>query len=166
MGALLKNLSRVPWGDLLDARQRPASGIPPLLSRVAYGDGSTALAAVDELGEALCSLGFVVGEATAPAVPFLLDLLGAPHVRHRAAIAQLLEDIHGADQWHASAAAAGGRGDPVLRERAAWEAASRAAVRAGRPTVEALAGAVPSAETDAARSLLRAMDGVRPFPAL
>lgn len=165
MGSPLRGVSAVRWRELRDARGAPADGIPPLLSRVAYGGEDTARQAIDELGDMVCALGFVVGEATAEAVPFLVELAGAPHVPCTAELLHLLESVCRADAWHASAAAAGGRQGTASGERPGWEAASLAAVRAGRPVVEALAGSVRPEESGAARALLAAMDGARPFPA-
>lgn len=65
MGSVLKGVSGVRRGELSDAQQRPAVGIPSLLSRIAYGGEDTARLAIDELGDLVCALGFVVGEATA-----------------------------------------------------------------------------------------------------
>ncbi|MFK8844367.1 hypothetical protein [Streptomyces sp. Ac-502] len=50
------------------------------------------------------------------------------------------------------------------REQPGWEAAARAAVRAGRPLVAGLALSVRPEEAEPARRLLRAMDEVPPFP--
>ncbi len=78
MGSLLKGVSRIRWGELRDAAEAPAVGIPSLLSRIAHADEVTARLAIDELGESVCALGCVVGEVTATTVPFLLELVGAP----------------------------------------------------------------------------------------
>jgi len=165
MGRLLKGIPGVRWGDLRDARHAPAGEIPPLLSRVAYGGVETALAALDELGDRICGLGFVVGEVTAATVPFLLELAAAPRLTCRAELLELLGNIVRADQWHSAAAAAGGGpGRPSYAEQLDWEVASRAAVLAGRPTAETLAASVRPEEAGAARELLRAMDEARPFP--
>jgi hypothetical protein len=166
MGSPLKGVSRVRWGELRDADGAPAAGIPALLSRIAYGDDETAVLALDELGDRVCSLGFVVGEATAATVPFLLELAGAPtpFVPCKAELLELLENIVRTEQWHSCAAAAGGPRRVNYQEQPGWEVASRAAVLAGRPVAEALALSVRPEEAVAARSLLRAMDGIRPFP--
>ncbi|MEU2506440.1 hypothetical protein ABZ621_17255 [Streptomyces sp. NPDC007863] len=71
MGSLLRSVFTVRWGELRDATGAGAGGIPPLLSRIAYGDEDTTRVAIDDLGDAVCALGFIVGEATAPTVPFL-----------------------------------------------------------------------------------------------
>ncbi|WP_405435581.1 hypothetical protein [Streptomyces anulatus] len=92
MGSLLRSVSGVRWGELRDATGAAAGGIPSLLSRIAYGDEDTARIAVDDLGDAICALGFVVGEATAPTVPFLLELAGSAHVACGAELLDLLGD--------------------------------------------------------------------------
>ncbi|MEU4094599.1 hypothetical protein [Streptomyces sp. NPDC026673] len=166
MGSLLTGVSRIRWGALRDALGAPAGSVPPLLSRIAYGDAGTGRAAVDELGDAVCALGFVVGEATAPTVPFLLELIAAPHQSCTAEVLELLERILRTDTWHASAAAAGRPEHGAFRQQPLWEVASRAAVNAGRPVVEVVAGSIRPDEAEAARRLLRAMDEVRPFPEL
>ncbi|MFD9484142.1 hypothetical protein ACFWBX_09080 [Streptomyces sp. NPDC059991] len=165
MGSLLKGLAGVRWHELRDSRQAPATGIPPLLSRIAYGGEGAARLAIDELGDMICALGFVVGEATAPTVPFLLELVGAPYMWCRAELLDLLEGICRAEQWHGAAAASRAR-NTVFQEQPAWEVAARAAVRAGRSIVEGLALSVRPEEGEAARTLLRAMDEVAPFPDL
>ncbi|MFF2777151.1 hypothetical protein ACFVU3_19865 [Streptomyces sp. NPDC058052] len=168
MGSPLRSVSAVRWGELRDATGAAAGGVPPLLSRIAYGDEETARAAVDDLGDALCALGFVVGEATAPAVPFLLELVGSPHVACKAELLGLLERICRTEQWHSAAvAAARGSGhDARFRRRTGWEASARAAVHAGRSVIEGVACSVRPEEATPARTLLRAMDDTPPFPAL
>ncbi|MGW2051311.1 hypothetical protein ACWCPF_40095 [Streptomyces sp. NPDC001858] len=166
MGSVLRGVSGVRWGELRDARQLPAGDIPPLLSRIAYGGEDTARLAVDELGEHVCALGFVVGEATASTVPFLLELAEAPYVPCKAELLDLLESIYRTANWHSSAAAAGGPKRTNFREQPAWEAAARAAVRAGRPVIEGLASSMRPEEAEPARKLLLSMDETPPFPDL
>ncbi|MFF1298025.1 MULTISPECIES: hypothetical protein [unclassified Streptomyces] len=167
MGSLLKRVSGVRWHELRDAQEAPAGSIPLLLSRIAYADVGTARLAVDELGDAVCALGFVVGEATAPTVPFLLELAGALHVPCKAELLDLLGSICRTRQWHSVAAAArGSKYDASYREQPGWEAAARVAVFAGRPVIESLAASVRPEEATPARKLLRVMDEVPPFPLL
>ncbi|MEV6192848.1 hypothetical protein AB0M19_10625 [Streptomyces sp. NPDC051920] len=166
MGSLLKGVSGVRWGELRDARGLPAGGIPPLLSRIAYGDEGTARLAVDELGDRVCALGFVVGEATASTVPFLLELAGAPYAPCKAELLDLLESIYRTDSWHSSAAAAGSLKRTSFREQPVWESASREAVHAGRLVIAGLASSMCPEEAEPARKLLLAMDEVLPFPDL
>ncbi|MER5736739.1 hypothetical protein ABT117_13810 [Streptomyces sp. NPDC002262] len=153
MGKPLRSVSGVRWGELRDATGAAADGIPPLLSRIAYGDGETARIAVEDLGDAVCALGFVVGEATAPTVPFLLELVGARHVACKAELLELLGNICRTDQWHSAAAATRGReNDARHRRQTGWEAASRAAVHAGRPVIAGVASSVRPEEAAPART--------------
>ncbi|MFD5592289.1 hypothetical protein [Streptomyces griseorubiginosus] len=164
MGSLLKGVSGVRWGTLRDARELPAGDIPPLLSRIAYGGEDTARLAIDELGDRVCALGFVVGEATASTVPFLLELAGAPYVPCKAELLDLLESIYRTDSWHSSASAAGGPKRTSFREQPAWEVAAREAVHAGRLVIEGLASSMRPEEAEQARKLLLTMDEAPPFP--
>ncbi|MGW1439185.1 hypothetical protein ACWD7M_28575 [Streptomyces griseus] len=165
MGSRLKRVSGVRWGHLRDATGAAAHGIPPLLSRIAHGDERTARLAVDDLGDAICALGFVVGEATAPTVPFLLELAGSPHTACKAEVFGLLGDICRTDQWHSAAATTRGRGhDAGFQRQRGWEAASRSAVHTGRSVIEGVASSVRPEEATPARTLLRLMDEVPPFP--
>ncbi|MGW1068956.1 hypothetical protein ACWD4F_31120 [Streptomyces aureus] len=166
MGSLLKRVPGVRWGELRDAQQLPAGDIPPLLSRIAYGGEDNARLAVDELGDLICALGFVVGEVTASTVPFLLELAGAPYVPCKAELLDLLESIYRTDNWHSSAAAAGGPKRTSFREQPAWEVAAREAVRAGRPVIEGLASSTRPEESEPARKLLLTMDEAPLFPDL
>ncbi|MFF8873345.1 hypothetical protein [Streptomyces massasporeus] len=167
MGSLLKGVSGIRWGELRGAGEAPAGSIPSLLSRIAYADGTTARLAIDQLGEAVCALGFVVGEATAPTVPFLLELVGAPHVPCKAELMDLLASIYRTRQWHSAAAAARDQQNYTsYQEQPGWEAAARAAVYAGRPVLEKLASSLRPEEADPARELLRVMDEASPFPEL
>ena len=157
----------VRWERLRDAQQHPARDIPPLLSRIAYADEETARLAIDDLGDLICALGFVVGEATAPTVPFLLELAIAPRTPCKAELLDLLQRICGAEQWHSAASAAkDGKYATSYLEQPGWEVAARAAVYAGRPVIEGLASSLRPEEAAPARELLRAMDEVPPFPKL
>ncbi|MEU9715089.1 hypothetical protein [Streptomyces sp. NPDC047976] len=121
--------------------------------------------AVDDLGDVICALGFVVGEATAPTVPFLLELVGFPHVACKAELLDLLGSICRTDQWHSAAAATQDRKrDAAWRQQPGWEAAARGAVYAGRWVIESVASSVRPEEAAPARNLLRVMDGTPPFP--
>lgn len=156
MGSLLRGLPRVPWGQLQGA-QAPAGDIPALLSKLAWADEQAGRLAADELGDRVCAMGFVVAEATAPTVPFLLELAGAPSVRCKAEVLDLLTSIFTARQW-SEAAAAAGPGSSSYREQPGWEVASRKAVLAGRSLVEELADAVQPEVAAAAGRLLRAFE--------
>ncbi|MFJ7779485.1 hypothetical protein [Streptomyces yangpuensis] len=167
MGSLLRSVAGVRWGELRDATGAAAGGIPPLLSRIAYGDEDTARIAVDDLGDAICALGFVVGEATALTVPFLLELVGSPHVACKGELLDLLGSICRTDQWHSAAAATQDRKhDASYQRQPGWEAASRSAVYAGRSVVEGAAASVRPEEAAPARKLLQLMDDTPRFPEL
>ncbi|MFG3525271.1 hypothetical protein ACGF8B_00850 [Streptomyces sp. NPDC047917] len=168
MGSLLRSVSGVRWGELRDATGAAAGSIPPLLSRIAYGDEDTARTAIDDLGDAICALGFVVGEATAPTVPFLLELVGSAHVARKAELLDLLGSICRTDQWHSAAAAAAQdrEHDASYQQQPGWEAASRAAVYAGRSVIKGVASSVRPEEATPARKLLQVMDETPPFPEL
>ncbi|WP_328940349.1 hypothetical protein OG259_00645 [Streptomyces sp. NBC_00250] len=165
MGSLLRSVSGIRWGELRDATGAAADGIPPLLSRIAYGDEATARIAIDDLGDAICALGFVVGEATAPTVPFLLELAGSPHVACKAELLDLLGSIYQTDPWHSAAGAAQVRDHDAGRQRqSGWEAAARTAVYAGRSIIEGVASSVRPEDATPARKLLQVMDGTLPRP--
>ncbi|MGW1193691.1 hypothetical protein [Streptomyces sp. NPDC002559] len=167
MGSLLRSVSGVRWGELRDATGAAAGGIPPLLSRIAYGDEATARIAIDDLGDAICALGFVVGEATAPTVPFLLELVGSPHVACKAEVLDLLGSICRTDQWHSAASAMQDRKHGAsYRQQPGWETASRTAVYAGRSVIEDVASSVWPEEATPARKLLQMMDDTLSFPEL
>ncbi|MEU6340895.1 hypothetical protein ABZ883_08085 [Streptomyces sp. NPDC046977] len=160
VGGLLKGVSKIPWGEMRDAQQDPAGGIPPLLSRIAYGDEQAARLAVDALGDVVCAMGFVVGQATSPTVPFILELAGAPHTPCKSELLDLLKSICRTEQWHSAAAAA------IYQEQCGWEAAARAAVLLGRSVVEGLASSLRPEEAAPARELLWVIDALSPFPQL
>ncbi|MFI5673081.1 hypothetical protein [Streptomyces cellulosae] len=167
MGSPLRNVSRVRWGELRDATGAAAGAVPTLLSRIAYGDEDTARVAIDDLGDAICALGFVVAEATAPTVPFLLELAGSPHVACKAELLDLLGRICRTDQWHSAAAATRDRAhDASYRQQTGWEAAARTAVHAGRSVIEGVASSVRPEEATPAQKLLQMMDETPPFPEL
>ncbi|MFJ4687964.1 hypothetical protein ACIQNG_28485 [Streptomyces sp. NPDC091377] len=156
MGRILKRLPQVPWGRLTDA-QGPARDLPPLLSTVAWGDEVSASAALDELSDRVCALGFVVSEATPHVVPFLLELAGEPAVRVRADLVGLLARIHAARQWESTASAASGTDARRYREKVAWETESRHHVESGRGTLQRLVDDPDPEVAEAAGELLSAL---------
>ncbi|MCC0094742.1 hypothetical protein K7B10_08075 [Streptomyces flavotricini] len=167
MGSLLRSISGIRWGELHDATGAAAGGIPPLLSRIAYGDEDTARIAIDDLGDAVCALGFVVGEATVPTVPFLLELAGTPQVACKAELLYLLGSIYRTDQWHSAAASTQDRKHGAsYQQQTGWEAAARAAVYAGLSVIEGVASSVRPEEAMPARKLLQVMDDTPRFPEL
>ncbi|MFI8085410.1 hypothetical protein ACIF6L_32055 [Kitasatospora sp. NPDC086009] len=167
MGSLLRGVNGVRWADLGDAAGASAGGIPSLLSRIAYGDEVAARTAIDELGDVICALGFVVSDATAPTVPFLVELFGAPHTACKTELLDLLGSICQSDQWHSAAVAArGDERDASYRQQLGWEDAARTAVFASRSVIEGAASSALPEEATAARRLLRVMDHSTPFPEL
>ncbi|MFB7545364.1 hypothetical protein ACFC0N_36340 [Streptomyces zaomyceticus] len=167
MGSLLRNVSGIRWRELRDATGAAADSIPPLLSRIAYGDEDTARIAIDHLGDAICSLGFVVGEATAPTVPILLELAGSPDVACKAELLDLLGSICRTDQWHSAGGATRSREyDPSYQQQTVWEAAARTSVYAGRSVIEGVASSLRPEDAMPARKLLQVMDNTPPFQEL
>ncbi|MFI1027177.1 hypothetical protein [Streptomyces sp. NPDC020951] len=156
MGRMLKRVPQVPWGSLRDSTGS-ARDIPPLLSRVAWGDEETASEAVDELGDRVCSLGFVVSEATPHVVPFLVELAGADTVRSRAEILELIARIHAAREWESTARLAPGKDAQGHQEKIAWEAASQSAVLAGAGVFRGLLDDPDPEVSRAARELIAAL---------
>jgi hypothetical protein len=121
---------------------------------VAWGDEASASAALDELSDRVCALGFVVSEATPQVVPFLLELAGESTVRHRADIVVLVSKIYSARQWQSTASAASAKDAEKYQEKIAWEAASRDAVLAGAGVFRALLDDPDPEVSKAARDLL------------
>ncbi|MFD8219956.1 hypothetical protein ACFV2U_41315 [Streptomyces sp. NPDC059697] len=157
MGTLLKGLQRVQWGDLGAARGATAGDIPALLSKAAWSDEGTASMAVDELADLICELGFVVQEATAPTVPFLVELAGATHMACKADVLALLLKVFNGRQWSAAAEAAPPKYDSNYTEQVGWEAASKQAERAGQPIFRELARSTDPQFAEAAAELLQAI---------
>ncbi|XXZ47656.1 hypothetical protein AAGT00_01585 [Streptomyces cavourensis] len=131
-------MAAVRWGDLSHANGS-AGDIPALLSRVAWGDEANARAALDDLSDKVCALGFVVSEATPVVVPFLVELAGNPEVRCQVEVLELIASICETTQWEEAAAAADPRYRSEFSEKVAWEASAKAVVLAHRGAFEVLA---------------------------
>lgn len=155
MGTVLKGLQRVRWGDLGAARGATARAIPALLAKAAWADEETASTAVDELADLILELGFVVQEATAPTVPFLIELAGAPDVAGKADVLALLLGVFNGRQWSAAAEAASAKCAGNYAEQVGWEAASQQAVKAGQAVFKELAGSAGPQVAEVATELLR-----------
>ncbi|MBK3581807.1 hypothetical protein JHN63_50290 [Streptomyces sp. MBT65] len=153
MGRVLKRLPQVPWGQLQDS-EGSARHIPALLSTVARGAEAAASAALDELGDRVCALGFVVSEATPQVVPFLLELAGDDAVRKRAEILELLSKIYSARQWESAAGALSVKEAGIHQEKIAWEVAGRDAVLAGTGVFQKLLDDANPEVSGTARDLL------------
>ncbi|GAA0665843.1 hypothetical protein GCM10009535_51990 [Streptomyces thermocarboxydovorans] len=145
------------WTRLQAARGSSARTVPALLSTVAWADRETARQAVDELGDLVCELGFVVQEAAAPTVPFLIELAGAPHVTCKADVLDLLRKIYTGRQWSAASKAFSSGHRTRLARQVAWEEAARNAVLAGQHVYEGLTASVDPDVARAATDLLRAI---------
>jgi hypothetical protein len=132
----LMDVTSVPWHELTDS-SGSAAAIPFLLAAIASGDPAAAESGLDRLGQRICQYDFVVGQATAAAVPFLWDLAEQPRVTCRTQILRLLRHIADARQWEITAAAY-----PKLRggpdNYVEWESAARQAVRAQRGAIARL----------------------------
>lgn len=149
--ALLSGLDRVPWADLKDARGS-AADLPALLrALVAPDDAAAALQeaaraeavsvrrhAEDELWDRLYHHA-ELGPASAPAVPFLVELLRAKDVPLRRFVLELLRSLaegHPEDRFPA-------RIDPA-REFAAERLVARPALARQRDCYRAVERAVPA----------------------
>ncbi|MEU0900028.1 hypothetical protein [Streptomyces massasporeus] len=157
MGTILKGLGRVQWGDL-EVPRGSARDIPTLLSKAAWSDRETGSLALDNLADLVCELGFVISEATAPTVPFLLELAGAPHVACKAEVLQLLLNIYSSREWSHSAADALPKYADKYTHKVQWEVTAHQAVLAGRQVVEGLTGSIDPDVAEVASKLLDALD--------
>ncbi|MFJ9721304.1 hypothetical protein ACIRP3_00960 [Streptomyces sp. NPDC101209] len=155
MGVIFKDLQRVQWTRLHAAGGASARAVPALLSKAAWSDRDTARLAVDELGDLVCELGFVVQEATAPTVPFLVELAGAPHVLCKADVLELLRKIFIGRQWSAASHTFSSGTYIHLAQQLEWETAAQEAVRAGRHVYDGLLSSVDPDVAQAAAKLLR-----------
>ncbi|MFJ8002720.1 hypothetical protein ACIQ7D_37455 [Streptomyces sp. NPDC096310] len=158
VGKILGGLSRVRFSGLRDANG-PAGDIPSLLSKAAWGDVESSRVALDEISDRICSLGFVVSEATAPTVPFILELAGSPQMQCKVEVLELLLKIYNAEQWSSAAEAARPEHKRNYESQVCWESMAHAAVLSGRHVVEALILSSDQAVAQAARALLSAFDG-------
>ncbi|MFI5527118.1 hypothetical protein ACIA8O_01050 [Kitasatospora sp. NPDC051853] len=151
MGSVLKGLHTVRWHELQGALGS-AREIPGLLSRAAWGDGPSSRDAIDRLKDHVCELGFVVREATAPTIPFLVELAEAPHVRCKPEIVDLLLSITLSSQWSNTAAALPPNRITHYEEPLRWERACRTATLNALPALHRLAS---SSEPDTAQPAAR-----------
>ncbi|MFC8451609.1 hypothetical protein [Kitasatospora sp. NPDC057223] len=140
MGTILKGVHRVRWHELQHA-YGSATGVPGLLSRIAWGDARTSEAALSDL--ALWVGELAVFDATVATVPFLWDLAVTETVKPRAGVIELLRTILE-------------RGNPPQPR---VQLAAHQAVLGRRATAGQLAHASDPAVRAAARDLLAAIDG-------
>ncbi|MEV7020600.1 hypothetical protein [Kitasatospora sp. NPDC093558] len=153
MGRPLKRLSAVRWGELSDATGS-AVEIPALLAKLAWAGENDARDAIDELADRVCALGFVLAEATASVIPFLMELAEIPDVNCRVEILRLVAAVNSARQWADAAAAAAPQYRSFYEEKVSWEKKSRAAVAASREIIESLTQDSDIAVAAVARQLL------------
>lgn len=93
-----ERLYAIPWRDLQDA-YGPAEGIPEALLDLESKDAEGRAAAIDTLYSGICHQSCTIYEATAPAVPFLIELAGRPKARGADAILILLGHIVSAEGY-------------------------------------------------------------------
>ncbi|WP_327673821.1 hypothetical protein [Kitasatospora sp. NBC_00458] len=153
MGRPLKRLTTVRWGELSDA-SGPAVELPALLSKLAWAGESDARIAIDELASRICALGFVLTEATASTIPFLMELAEIPEANCRAEILELITAVNSTRQWADAAAAAAPQYRAAYEEKISWEEDSRAAVAASKGIIASLARDPDAAVASVARELL------------
>ncbi|MFF6994409.1 hypothetical protein ACFY93_05540 [Streptomyces sp. NPDC008313] len=155
MGTPLKTVKRVPWSRLQDSNGPASAAIPALLNLVAWGNAAAAESALHDLRERVCQYGFVVQEATTATVPFLWELVQAPHITCRADVLTLLKDIYEARQWEDLVSA--GPAPRGYEDRVRWERDAREAVRAGIAAAQALRGDPDTVIARAAAELAQAL---------
>ncbi|MFJ9695781.1 hypothetical protein [Kitasatospora sp. NPDC101183] len=158
MGSLLKRLSSVRWGELSDSTGS-AVAVPALLSKAAWSGGRDARNAIDQLADRVCELGFVLTEATASVVPFLVELAAAPEVSCRSEALELVAAINSARQWSDAAAAAAPQYRSSYDVKVSWEEDSRAAIAASKGAIESLSRDADENIAHIACRLLNSLDG-------
>jgi hypothetical protein len=89
---MLERLDDIAWDELRDA-YGPADGIPQLLRDLNSKDADTREEAREQLWMGLCHQGVSLSEASAAAVPLLVELASHPRVKERAAILELLQGM-------------------------------------------------------------------------
>lgn len=138
---MLETLDSIEWAKLTHAAGS-AADVPDMIRQLLSNKASVRERALDERGlwGTLCHQDSVY-EATAPAVPFLLELVRAPGVRDRGKILDLLADFaqggyEDVDDEEAKLLRAAATLAPQEREQRArmidWTRQTHAAVRAGR----------------------------------
>src|SRR5262245_43071513 len=100
-GAMLEGLSAIDWESLTHA-YGPAGDIPDMIRRLTSPDPEQWVGALDSLYATLCHQCCTVYQATAVAVPFLVELLGRREVRCRGRILQFLGDAARATSYLAA----------------------------------------------------------------
>ncbi len=93
MTAIFDGLDDIPWGQIRDA-YGPAESVPVRLRELLSSDVEDRAFAIDQLNMGICHQGSVA-EATAYAVPFLVELARSSTVEGKADILMLLGNIAG-----------------------------------------------------------------------
>ena len=89
---MLSTLDTVDWPSLTHA-YGSAGNVPGAIRRLTSDDPEDWVGGLSEVYDCVCHQTCSVYEATVPAVPFLIELLGSPAVRCRGRILELLGDI-------------------------------------------------------------------------
>jgi hypothetical protein len=157
---MLEGLDRINWSDLTHA-YGSAEDVPDLLRDLASTDEETAGEALEALGTSIYHQGTVY-EATAHAVPFLIELVRESSVRQRDWLLDLLRLIARGNSYleqHKDFEPERSRWNtPELQEQRArelgWVAAARDAVAAGIPVYRSLLDSEDEAIREAAGKVL------------
>jgi hypothetical protein len=139
---VLEGLDEIRWDELTHAFGN-ASDVPGLLRELAASDPAAASAALEALFGTVWHQGTVY-QATAPAVPFLLQLVADPAVHGRDGLLHLLAEIatgspvygdEPEDPWMPRSWRLPGDTDEGREQARAWVRAAHRAVAAGIPIV-------------------------------
>lgn len=140
---MLEGLDEIRWDELAHA-YGDAADVPELLRQLAASDPATATAAVGALFGNICHQGTVY-QATAPAVPFLLELVADPAVHRRDGLLHLLAEIatgspvygdgQSDDPWTRPSWRPTGDTQEGREQAGAWVRAAQQAVTVGVPVV-------------------------------
>lgn len=96
---MLEGLDRIDWDRLAHA-YGPAGDVPGWIRSLASADAEARGAALDSLRATICHQGSRY-RASAPAVPFLFEILEAPGAPGKAGLIRLLEGLAvGYPEWH------------------------------------------------------------------
>lgn len=96
---MFEGLDRIDWGRLTHA-YGPADDVPGRIRELASADAAVRKAGFENLHATICHQGSRY-RASAPAVPFLFELLETPGAHDRARLVQLLEGLAiGYPDWH------------------------------------------------------------------
>jgi hypothetical protein len=137
VGVILKGVSAVPWGKLHVA-SGTAEGVPNLLSPLAWGKESAAVAALEELQFSIFRDGLAVSEATEHVIPFLWEIAGVRRGVVCVEIIRLLDCILVSGSWGKAYADAPRRYEANYVDKVAWERNSHRRVCGGLDFVRTL----------------------------